>query len=218
MKIWNPHFFSATKRHVREHWKDNANVAIYHVKTSLISTVSIGNSRLKTATKRERYGCDSEDTAVVQMQISVDFKTIDPKITEEVIITGALGPGGDNNYVMTLKDSGVESFLCIKEILQPVIIQPSTGQIQEQTLKENSVSRTIRPKTLLESTVPKHSISVPLLVQSQVQSKEITKDVFNLKPLRKLTSCNPCTENEAPAMIKNGEKCSTPKLVNTKCC
>jgi len=211
------HFIAATKRHIREHWKDNANVAIYNVKTSLISTVSIGHSRLKTETKRERYGCDSENTAVVQMQISVDFKTTDSKITEEVIITGALGPGGDNNYVMTLKDSGVESFLCIKEILQPVIIQPSTGQIQEQTLKENSVSRTIRPKTLLESTVPKHSISVPLLVQSQVQSKEITKDVFNLKPLRKLTSCNPCTDNEAPAMIKNGEKCSTTKLVNTKC-
>ena len=86
-----------------------------------------------------------------------------------MIITGALGPGGDNNYVMTLKDSGVESFLCIKEILQPVIIQPYTGKIQGKTLKENSVSRTIRPKTLPENTVPKHSISVPLLVQYQVQ-------------------------------------------------
>ena len=152
-------FIAATKRHIRGHCKYDANVAIYNINTSLISTVSIGNSRLITARKRERYGCDSENTAVVQMKISVDLKTTDPKIIEEVIITGALGTGADNNYVMNLKDSGVESFLCIKEILHPVIIQTSTGKIQEQKLKENSSSRTIRPKTLLESTVPKKILS-----------------------------------------------------------
>ena len=90
-------FIAATKRHIRGHCKYDANVAIYNINTSLISTVSIGNSRLKTATNRERCGCDSEDTAVVQMQIFVDFKTTDSKITEEVIITGALGPRGVNN-------------------------------------------------------------------------------------------------------------------------
>ena len=47
---------------------------------------------------------------MAHMQISIDFKTIDPKINEEIIITGAFGIRGTNKYVMTLKDSGVESF------------------------------------------------------------------------------------------------------------
>ena len=58
---------------------------------------------------------------MLHVQISVDFKTIDPKITEEMIITGAFGTSGTNKYVMTLKEPGVESFLCIIKVLESFI-------------------------------------------------------------------------------------------------
>ena len=63
--------------------------------------------------KRKHQGCNSDNVVVAQMQISVNFKIIDPKITEEMVITGAFGKSGTNKYAMTLKASGVESFLCI---------------------------------------------------------------------------------------------------------
>ena len=50
-----------------------------------------------------------------------------------MIITGAFGTSGINKYVMTLKDSGVESFSCIIKILESGIIQPDDLPIQEKT-------------------------------------------------------------------------------------
>ena len=58
----------------------------------------------------KQQGCDGDNVVVAQVQISVDFKKIDPKITEEMIITGKFGTSGTNKYVITLKDSGVGSF------------------------------------------------------------------------------------------------------------
>ena len=58
------------------------------------------------------------------MHISVDFKTIDPKIT------GAFGTSGTNKYVITLKEPGVESLSCIIKLLESVIIQPADGPVQ----------------------------------------------------------------------------------------
>ena len=129
------HFTLATTSHIWGHWKDDRNVKIYNVKTNFISTAFIGHSHLKPAMKRERPGCDSENTVVVQIQISIDFKIIDPKITEEMIIAGALGTSGTNKYVMTLKESCVESFSCIIKISGPVIIQLSTGPKHDFNLK-----------------------------------------------------------------------------------
>ena len=97
------------------------------------------------------------------MRISVDFKTIDPKITEEIIITAAFGTSGTDKYIMTLKDSGVESFSCIIEISESLIIQPSTRPNQEQTHKKHSVTGSTKPKQLPEDIVLKQSISQSLL-------------------------------------------------------
>ena len=76
----------------------------------------IGHSPPKTSRKKNQQGCDSENVVVAQMQISVDLKIIDPKITEEMVITGAFGKSSINKYAMTLKASGVESFSCIIKI------------------------------------------------------------------------------------------------------
>ena len=96
------------------------------------------------------------------MQLSVDFKKIDPKITEEMIITGAFGTSGINKYVITLKDSIVESFSCIIKVSYYVITQPSDGPIQDQIHKKHSTIQTIRPKQRLKGVVLKQSILQPL--------------------------------------------------------
>ena len=56
---------------------------------------------------RKKQVCDSENVVLAQVQIYVDLKKKDPKITKEKIITGAFGTSGTNKYVMTLKESGV---------------------------------------------------------------------------------------------------------------
>ena len=139
------HFTEATTSHILRHWKDNTSVRIYNVKTNFIPKPTTGHSPTKIATKKEQQGCNSENVIAVQMQISVDFKTMDPIITEEIIITGAFGTSGTNNYIVSLKDSGVKSFSCIIKISESVIIQPSTGRIQEQTHKKHLVTRKIKP-------------------------------------------------------------------------
>ena len=107
------HLAEATTSHILRHWKDNTSVRIYNVKTNFISTSSIGHSPPKIARKKNQQGYDRENVVVSQMQISVDFKIIDPKTTEEIVITGAFVKSDINKYAMTLKASGVESFLCI---------------------------------------------------------------------------------------------------------
>ena len=47
-----------------------------------------------------------------------------------MVITDAFGTSGINRYAMTLKDKGVESISCIIKVSDPVIIQPSNGEIQ----------------------------------------------------------------------------------------
>ena len=126
------HLAEATTSHILRHWKYNTSVITYNVKTNTIATSSIGHSPPKIATKRNQQGCDTENVVVAQMQISVDFKIIDPKITEEMLITGAFGKSGTNKYAMTLKASGVESFSCIIKIFESVIIQPSTGKLKNK--------------------------------------------------------------------------------------
>ena len=150
---------------------------------------------------------------MAQMQISVDFKIIDPKITEEMVITGAFGKSGTNKYAMTLKASGVESFSCIIKISESVIIQPSTGRIQEQTHKKHLVTGTIKPKKLIEDIVLKQSISQPLFAQSHVLSKETMKDALNFKPPRKLYECTTCTDNATPWVLHKEENCEKTGLV-----
>ena len=54
--------------------------------------------------ERKQKGRDIDNVVVAQVQISVDLKTIYPKITEEIIITGAFGTSGTNKYVITLKE------------------------------------------------------------------------------------------------------------------
>ena len=116
------HFADATTSHILRHWKDNASVRIYNVKANFIPTTSTGHSYSKIAMKRKQQGCDGENVVVAQMQIFVDFKIIDPKITEEMIINRAFGTSGTYKYVINLKDSGVESLSCIIKILGSIII------------------------------------------------------------------------------------------------
>ena len=92
------HFTEATTSHILRHWKENTSVRIYNVKTNFIATSSIGHSLPKTARKKNQQGCDSENVVVAQMQISVDFKIIDPKTTEEIVITGAFVKSDINKY------------------------------------------------------------------------------------------------------------------------
>ena len=74
------------------------------MKTDFIPKNSTGHSSSKTEMKRNQHGCVGEDVVVAQVYISVDIKTTDPKITEEIIITGAFGTSGTNKYFMNLKD------------------------------------------------------------------------------------------------------------------
>ena len=76
-----------------------------------------------------------------------------------MIITGAFGTSGTNKYVMTLKESGVESFSCIIKVSESVTIQPADGPIQEQTHKKHSLTRIIRSRYLMKRIVQKYSIS-----------------------------------------------------------
>ena len=125
------------------------------MKTNFIATDCTERIPLKTSTKRQHQECNIENVVVSQMQICVDFEIIDPKITEEMVITDLFGTSGINKYYMTLKDKGMESFSCIIKILDTVIIQPYTGKIQEQTHKKHSVTRTIKSKQLLEDVLLK---------------------------------------------------------------
>ena len=122
--------------------------------------------------KRKHQGCNSDNVVVAQMQISVVFEILYPKIADKIFITGAFKTSGINKYAMNPKDKGVESLSCIIKISEPVIIQLSTGKIQEQTHKKHSVTGTIKPKQLLEDVVLKLSVSQPLFAQFQVLSKE----------------------------------------------
>ena len=124
------HFTEATTNHILGHWKYNTRVSIYNVKTNFIPTASTRHTPMKKSMDREQQGCDSKNVIMVQMQISIDFKTIGPIITEEMIITSALRTSGTNSYGMTLKDSGVESFSCIIKVLEFVIIHLSTTTTQ----------------------------------------------------------------------------------------
>ena len=74
------------------------------MKTNFIPTASTGHSPTKTEMEINKQGCDSDNAVVEQLQISVDFKTIDSGITEEIIITGSFGTSGTNKYVITLKE------------------------------------------------------------------------------------------------------------------
>ena len=67
-----------------------SSVRIYNVKTNFTPTTSTGHSSSTTAMQIKQQGCDGDNVVVAQVQISVDFKKIDPKITEEMIITGNL--------------------------------------------------------------------------------------------------------------------------------
>ena len=167
--------------------------------------------------EKKRQGCDSDNVVVAQVQISVDFKTIDPKITEEMIITGAFGTSGTNKYVMTLKESGVESFSCIIKVFESVIIKPADRPIPEQTHKRHSVTRRIRSKHLQKSIVQKQSVSQRPFAQFQAPSEVTTKYTLNLKPQRKLHQCTSCTDNATPWMKNNEKRCETTGLVLTKC-
>ena len=59
-----------------------SSVRIYNGKTNFISTNSTDRSSSTTAIKGKQQACDGQNIVLAQMQISVDFKTIDPKITE----------------------------------------------------------------------------------------------------------------------------------------
>jgi len=187
------------------------------VKTNFIPKPTTGHSPTKIATKKEQQGCNSENVIAVQMQISVDFKTMDPIITEEIIITGAFGTSGTNNYIVSLKDSGVKSFSCIINISKSVVIHPSTGLNKEQTHKTHLVTRTNKPETLHESNILKNSLSKALVVKSKVLPKDSKKGSFNSKILRKLNECTSCTDIATPWMENNEKKCETTGLVPTKC-
>ena len=104
----NEHFAEATTSHILRHWNDNTTVRLYNVKKNFIPTASIVYSPTRTATERKYQGCNNDNAVVAQVQISVDLKTTDSKITEEMIITGAFGSGSNNKYVMNLKESVVE--------------------------------------------------------------------------------------------------------------
>ena len=104
------HFVEATTSHILRHWKDNTTVILYNVETNFIPSSSTGHSSSKTEMKSKPQVFASENVFVAQVHISFDFKTSDPNIAEEMIITGAFGTSGTNKYEMTLKDSGVESF------------------------------------------------------------------------------------------------------------
>ena len=98
------HFVGDTTSHIPRHWKYRKNVRLYNVKTNFIPTTSAGHSTTKASMARNQKGCNSDNVVVAQVHISVDFKTIYPKITEEIIITGAFGTSGTNKYVITLKE------------------------------------------------------------------------------------------------------------------
>ena len=46
-----------------------------------------------------------------------------------MITTGAFVTSVTNKYVMTLKDSGAESFSCIIKVSESILIQPVDGPI-----------------------------------------------------------------------------------------
>ena len=145
----------------------------------------------------------SDNIVVAQVQISFDFKTIEPKINEEIIITGAFGTRCTNEFVINLKESGVEQLSCIIKVLEYVIILPAYGPIQEQTNKKHSIIRRIRYKCLLKIIVWKQSISQRPFAQYQTRSKLTTENTLNLKHPRKLYECTACTDNTTPWMVNN---------------
>ena len=138
------HFAEVTTSHILRHWKYNTTVRLYNVKTNFIPTASTGQSHTKTVMERKQQVSNTANVVVLHVQMSVDIKTTDPKITEEMVITGAFGTSGTNKYVMTLKEYCVESLSCIIKVLESVIIQPDDGTIKEQTHKKHSVARRIR--------------------------------------------------------------------------
>ena len=75
------HFADANTSHILRHWKDNTTVRLYNLKTNFIPTDYTGHSTTKTAMYRKQQAYDGENVVVAQVQISIDFKTIDPKIT-----------------------------------------------------------------------------------------------------------------------------------------
>ena len=76
------HFAEANTSHILRHQKDNTNVRLYNVETNFIPSSSTENSSSKTAMQSKQQRCDSENVVVTQVQISVDFKRTEPKITE----------------------------------------------------------------------------------------------------------------------------------------
>ena len=211
------HFAEATTRHILRQWKDNTALIIYNVETNFIPSSSTGHSSSKTAIERNQQVCDSENVVVAQVQISVDFKTINPKITEEMIITGAFVTSGTNKYEITLKDSGVESFSFIIKLLEPVIIQPADGPIQGQTHKMHSVTISIKYDEPYKCIVLKQDTSQPLFVKYEVPSKVIMRNDLNLEPPRKLHECTSCTDNATPWIFDKKTKCRTTRIVLTHC-
>ena len=75
------HFADANTSHILRHWKDNTTVRLYNLKKNFIPTDYTGHSTTKTAMDRNQQTCHGENVFVSKVQISVDFKTIDPKIT-----------------------------------------------------------------------------------------------------------------------------------------
>ena len=123
------------------------------MKTKFIPTATTRHSPLKTETKRDQQVCNIKNVIVARMQISVDFKKIDPIITEEIIITGEFGKSDTNNYIVSLKDLGGKLLSCIINLSDSVIIHQSNGLIQEQKHKKKLVTRTNKPETLLERVI-----------------------------------------------------------------
>ena len=202
-------FAEATTKHILSHWKNHRSVTIYEVWTFFVASIPVGQSGRKSDIKRNLQRCDNENTVAVQMQISVDFKSTDPKITKEFIITAAFRTGGDISYALALKESGVESFMCIVRSSEAVIIQPYSRTVQAQTSTEHTATTPTKHslpllqsvsdiQTFPESMVPQKSISQLLLAHSGVPSKDTSKGVYSSKHPRKLHSCTICTDNETP--------------------
>ena len=97
------HFTDATSKQIISHWNNHNSVTIYKVWAIFVALIPIRQSYRESYIKRNLQECDSENTVAVQMQIPVNFKSTEPNITKECIITDAFGTGGDDEFLLTLK-------------------------------------------------------------------------------------------------------------------